>query len=213
MTTSQYDRAVDCIPCSNHKLTPPYVSYTLQVQPKPLYCPTCQHQRVYRPYSYVDILCTDYAGLSVTTAVKIVLQYNEQRAKGTLSRKSTLDVLDYIRDLGAENMPTLRNFIAPLDISCRECGGSYTLLRNIDSAPNVNKTPPLYCVWCASPSVHVVQQGTEEVWWTSLSLAYNNMPVPMLKIFYDRWTTHSRARTFKEYMNSDMIKSLLEEVA
>ncbi len=137
--------------------------------------------------------------------------YNEQVAKGTLKHRSqTIDVIDYIHDLGADNMLSVRQYIAPLDISCRDCGGSYTLLRNI---PDVNKTSPLYCVWCASPRVIIEQESTEETWWTSLSLAYNNMPVPMLKIFYDRWTTHSNKSTFKEYMESPMIKSLLQEVA
>lgn len=204
-----FERTVECQRCTvkNGSITPPFISFTLPVQSKPLHCPKCGHQRTVRPYDYADIICTDHAGISRSLAIKAINLYNEQLARGTLRHKShTPDCIAFIEDMGANtSMPSLRSSFAPIDAHCQACGGSYTLLRN---TPDVQRTPPLYCVWCGSNHVTIQQQSTDNTCWTSLALHYN-LPTNVIKMFYDRWSSKSGLQAFSDYMHSDLITQLL----
>lgn len=208
---SRSDRAVECKHCQQApNITPPYISYMLPIQLRPTFCPKCHHHKSMRPYDNSDILCTDHVGISRRQAVNIVRAYNyRQELDGVglgMPKTHCNDVFDYFNQtLGGNTIPDIRTSFTPLDIQCNSCGGSFTLLRNI---PDVNHTPPLYCVWCSSNNVIVSQESTEEVWWTSLSRHYS-LPINVLQVFYDRWYTHSHLSTFKEYMTSPTVKEVL----
>lgn len=207
---STYERTVECTKCTAKSITPPFISFTLPVQSKPLHCPKCGHSRTVRPYDYADIICTDHAGISRSLAIKAINLYNEQLQRGTLGRASkTPDCIAYIEDMGidATNMPSMRTSFTPLNCACQSCGGSFTMLRNV---PDVQRTPPLYCVWCGSNHVTVQQQSTDNSCWTSLALHYN-LPTNAIKMFYDRWSSKSGLTSFSEYMHSDLITQLLQD--
>lgn len=205
-----FERTVECTRCTAKSITPPFISFTLPVRSKPTHCPKCGHTRTVRPYDYADIICTDHAGISRNLAIKAINLYNEQLARGTLGHKSHIpDCIGYIEDMGvdATNMPSMRSSFAPIDAHCTSCGGSYTMLRNV---PDVQRTPPLYCVWCGSKSVTIQQQSTDQTCWTSLAQHYN-LPLAALKMFYDRWSRKSSLSSFSNYMQSDLITQLLQD--
>lgn len=204
-----YERTVECTRCTNKSGTPPFIQYTLPIAAKPAHCPKCGHTRTIRPYDYADIICTDHAGIPRSLAIRAITLYNEFVATSTLKhRTATPDCIAFVRDhLGAQGMPSMRTSFTPLDVSCTDCGGSYTMLRTLI---DVQHTPPCYCVWCGSKNVTIQQQSTEQSCWTSLAMHYN-LPVQIIKMFYDRWSHKSAPLSFSEYMHSDLIQSLLKD--
>lgn len=220
--TQRHDRTVQCTKCTTHHgaITPPYVSYYVPTATKPQYCPKCSHQRIIREYDYADVLCTDHVGLSRSNAITAIQSCNEHNARtsapyGT-SRYVTVEQL--LDKLGARELPPITAVITPLTVRCNSpktansaggCGATFTLLRNV---PDVQRTPPLYCIFCAQP-VTILNNlnDTEETAFIGLSLHYE-LPLIMIKSLYVMWSTSSQRPTFESYIHSPKVRDTIQQV-
>lgn len=253
---------VQCQSCSNKYGTPPYVDIpsscsntSFKPTSKPSYCPRCAHARIFRPYDYADVLCTEYFGLTRSNALQVIHLYNDLRASNNLdirrivqatfelpaaTRSSkldrqaceevhtrvitsnvqhtiktipdSLDILAYLKDRGFKPM-LQRAYIAPIDLLCRDCGGSYTLLRG---TPDLSHTPPLHCVWCASTSLIINPQDTEDTCWTVLALKYH-LSVDLTQKVYQVYATHpqgaAKGLSFSAFLSTPDMQAAIQVLA
>lgn len=212
----RHDRTVQCTKCTTHHgaITPPYVSYYVPTATKPQYCPKCSHQRIIREYDYADVLCTDHVGLSRAHAIIAIQSCNEHNARtsapyGTTKHVTVEQLLD---KLGARELPPITAVITPLTVRCNSttgCGATFTLLRNV---PDVQRTPPLYCIFCAQPvSTLANTNDTEETAFIGLSLHYE-LPLIMIKSLYVVWSTSSQRPTFESFIHSPKVRDTIQQV-
>jgi hypothetical protein len=110
------------------------------------------------------------------------------------------------KDLGLARLPSLRTLTTPLSVSCRDCGGSYVFYRN---APDIQRTPPLYCVWCASSHTIVLPFSTDDTSLIVLAQVYN-LPLQLTQTLYDLWSTRSSLSTFKAFVESPKIAAVIQ---
>lgn len=211
--------AVQCARCTTKLEVPPYIdllSESAAPRPlssgKPLYCPRCGKARQIRPLDYADVLCQDYFGLTRKGAIETVTLFNELQAQGRLPSVKVYgrpqDPCELLRHVWGFPLALARSAITPLTVHCRSCAGSYTLLRG---KPDVQQTPPLYCVWCASSDVYTSQDDTEETAWLSLASHYD-LSVQAVQFFYNDWQglpAHTYT-TFAAYLDSPTVKPLVE---
>lgn len=120
--------------------------------------------------------------------------------------KRARDIFEYLDQSGVKRV-LQRGYIAPLDCTCKMCGGQFTLIRGI---VDTQATPPLHCVWCGARSSLITDPTqTEDTAWIVLSQNYG-LPIPALKIFYDQWQAHiSKHPTFSAYMQTEEVQKLL----
>lgn len=116
------------------------------------------------------------------------------------------DIFEYLDQAGVPRV-LQRGYIAPLDCTCRSCGGQFTLLRGL---VDTQATPPLYCVWCGAKANLITDPTqTEDTAWVVLSSNYG-LPIPALKIFYGQWqATIHKHPTFSQYMQTQEVQQLL----
>jgi hypothetical protein len=180
---------------------------------RPQYCPRCHKQCPIADLDYADTLCMDNAALTRQQALDAINHVNtiNSHAKSTRSYRYVEDYLS--KDLGLARLPSLRTLTTPLQVSCRDCGGSYVFYRN---APDIQRTPPLYCVWCASSHTIVLPFSTDDTSLIVLAQVYN-LPLQLTQTLYDLWSTRSSLSTFKAFVESPdvakVIARYIEEVA
>lgn len=220
-TTQQL--ACQCTKCTQTYGTPPYVDLPSQGHPghpatRPLYCPRCKPSsdptrppKVYRPYDYADVLCTDYIGLTRQVAISLITMLNEFKAQGASRVKQLAtvhDPIDYLASRGFQRM-SMRDSITPLDVQCLDCAGQYTILRgNITTA----QRPPAYCIWCGSSHITTAQENTDDTAYTVLAAHYQ-LPRNVLEYLYSQYTAQSRQTSFQSYMDSPTILEIRQKLA
>lgn len=120
--------------------------------------------------------------------------------------KQARDIYEYLDQRGVKRV-LQRGYIAPLDCTCKACGGQFTLVRGI---VDTQATPPLYCVWCGARSQLITDPTqTEETAWIVLADNYK-LPIAALKIFYGQWSaTMHKHPTFQSYMQTEEVQQLL----
>lgn len=85
----------------------------------------------------------------------------------------------------------------PLSITCSACGSHFRVLR---SALTTITTPPLYCIFCGSPSITTSLLSDEEVAYQALADHYH-VPLSLLKDLFHVWTsTNTHYTNFQAFM-------------
>lgn len=170
-----------------------YVTSTLDQHMAHCTCCRGSHDKSIRthPIAVFDEFAIEF-GLNPVVAKAIVDQTNHYNADFMHSRK--LSPKDYaITMLGIP-----QSTITPLNVSCRSCGSTFTMLR---SDPSTYKSPPTYCIYCASPSLVILSQDTEATAYTVLAAHYN-ITVPQVKFLYNHWIHQPTYNTFNLFMTS-----------
>lgn len=137
----------------------------------------------------------------------VTVQVNERRqsaGKALLMFKQSHDVLDYLQKAGFKGL-LQRTYTAPIDCTCRQCGGQFTYIRGI---VDVQQTPALHCIWCASTDLIVDPEQTEDTAWTVLSINYK-LPVHIIRTIYGQYQAQSTHSSFASYMASPDVQKVL----
>lgn len=200
-----------CHYCHKHTGYYPYLSVTLPISTHPpTYCPRCHRLVPTSPFDYADTLCFDYAGLTRQQALSSLDHVDRQNSHSKSASHANHTAEDYLNmEQSLKQWPSLATLTTPLTVTCNDCGGHYIFYRN---APDIQRTPPLYCVWCASKHTTISQLDTEEHAYVSLAQHYN-LPVPILKTLYSLWTTQSPLPTFAEFFKSPTVTLVLNAIA
>jgi len=199
------DCTAQCHHCSKRTGYQPYLSLpSLPVVAKATGCPRCGRTCPVSPLDYADTLCMDNAGLTRSQALQC-MEVVSTRISHSKSGKYQY-VEDYLaKEENLANWPSLRTLTTPLAISCHDCGGTYTFYRN---APDIQVTPPLYCVYCASNNTTVQQLGTEPSSWLVLAQVYG-CSVDLIQTVYELWASRSSTTRFSEFMSNPAIQKIL----
>lgn len=200
-----------CHYCHKHTGYYPYLSIQLPISTHPpTYCPRCHRPVPTSPLDYADTLCFDYAGLTRAQALSQMNLADTRNAHAHSARSANHTAEAILSDeQSLKQWPSLQTLTTPLSIQCLDCGGHYIFYRN---APDIQRTPPLYCVWCASKHTVITQLDTEEHAFIALAQHYN-LPVPILKTLYQLWTTQSPLPTFAEFFASPTVTLVLSALA
>lgn len=171
-----------------------------------------QTDNVRHTYTYTAQYTRGLAS-SPTTQVKAgsSVQVNELATGGPKAiamAKASNSIFDYLTARGIRPM-LLRSYIAPLDCTCKACGGQFTLLRGLVETV---AQPPIYCVWCGTRNSLIIDPTqTEDTAWLVLAQNYN-LPIPALRVLYSQWSTPANIAkypAFASYMQSEEVQQLL----
>lgn len=218
-TTSSRQLSCSCQRCASRLGVPSFVDTNPMCQPqaKPAYCPRCGKPHSYRPYDYADVLCTEYFGLTREVAVEVITTFNEIKASSNsqfytashgsqpVGKSKLQDPLDLLQAMGFSRM-LMRAALTPLTVSCQSCGGSFTMLRSV---PDVQRTPPLHCVWCSSTNLTTSQDDTEVTAWLSLASHYG-LTVAAIQFFYSDWLKRGHQTTLAAHLADPQVAPLVQ---
>lgn len=170
---------------------------------------TDNHRRTYTYTAMYNLGTSAHPLSQVHAGTQVLVNEQCQSTPAKLAAiHSARDIYDYLDNLkGGPKRMLQRGYIAPLDCTCKACGGQFTLVRGI---VDTQATPPLYCVWCGARSQLITDPTqTEETAWIVLADNYK-LPIAALKIFYGQWSaTMHKHPTFQSYMQSEEVQQLL----
>lgn len=197
--TSLFERRLICNSHSHKHTAHQYVNYHVDLGPLP-HCPECSSECTPCEYDYADVLVTRYHHPKFTRKVALWCLNELTRLNLSRSPSHQYQIEDVMNELGITPLASLSsNPKCYLTSHCTSCGGSFTTLYT--NTP-VQATPPLYCVWCGSQSLHVTQEDTEETAMISLAAHYD-IPLVLFKHLYDIWHHDSRYQYFNTFMTQE----------
>lgn len=164
-------------------------------------------------HSYTTLYTTGSVsqGSKIMAGTTVVVNELAGTPKEVAQAKQATDIFDYLDQRGVRRL-LQRGYIAPIDCTCKACGGQFTLLRGI---VDTKQQPPIYCVWCGtrylndgSSALITDPEQTEDTAWTVLSMNYG-LPVQAIKIFYNQYASQQAHSSFADYMQTDTVQKLL----
>lgn len=232
--------AVQCTKCitDSPTHTPTFVTTNLATQTiKPTHCPVHPQRThsttltytqfgapiTFRSLDYADSMCLAHATLSRQLALDLINTARQRNERSTTNLSQPIDAYDLLYTLQPRNMVGVPMSVAFCPITCTcttqsgvtptGCGATFTVLRATNG--NTTTTPPLYCIYCGTPTVTTLQPTTDETALLSLALHYNQPP-HIMQFLYNNWHTNSNTKTYptlRSYMESELITLLLASMA
>lgn len=194
--TNLFERRLVCTRHSNSHTQYQYVNYHVNIGPLP-HCPQCSHECAPCEYDYADVLVTRYHHKLFTRKVALWCLNELDRLNLDRSPSHQYQIEDIMDELGITSL--LNRPKTYLTSHCTSCGGSFTTLYT--NTP-VQHTPPSFCIWCGSSSIHTIQEETEEAAFISLASHYN-IPLVLFKHLYDIWHNDSRYQYLSDFIKKD----------
>lgn len=164
-------------------------------------------------YTYM----TQYTAKGCIAGQSVEVNERRQSLPSSLAAfKQSRDILDYLTGQGFA-VTLQRGYTAPLDATCRDCGGQFTYIRGIVDVQRGtdgggSTATKLHCVWCGSSSLITGPENTDETAYTVLSINYS-LPIHIIKLFYDSYCKSTRYQSFASYMESPDVQQILTLLA